>query len=177
MNQPSLTIQRPAEPTAPNLSEELEPLLAAFTNAYEALIESLKDHRAAISTADARALSEVIAREHQALERLSQLEQHRRTLVGAGPDHKTQPRLSALARTLEEPARSRAVEACENLKQLATAAQKHQRLVAQASQSLASHMEGLMRQVAQRLSHAGTYGRKGRVENGTPVVTGLDIRR
>ena len=41
---------------------------------------------------------------------------------------------------------------------------------------MASHIDGLVRQVAQRLSHAGTYGAGGRVEVKAPVVSGLDVR-
>ena len=41
---------------------------------------------------------------------------------------------------------------------------------------MATHIDGLVRQVAQRLSHAGTYGSGGRVEVKAPVVSGLDVR-
>lgn len=40
---------------------------------------------------------------------------------------------------------------------------------------LISHMEGLMRQVARRLSHSGTYGRKGYVETVPTVVSAVDL--
>jgi hypothetical protein len=54
-----------------------------------------------------------------------------------------------------------------------------------ALESLAQHMEGLVRQVAQRLSHAGVYSSRGRVEAGAAnhtliggglVTSALDIR-
>jgi hypothetical protein len=36
-------------------------------------------------------------------------------------------------------------------------------------------MRGLMQQVAGKLSHAGTYGRRGRVEPVGAVMTGVDL--
>ena len=45
-----------------------------------------------------------------------------------------------------------------------------------ATVSLLAHMEGLMRHVGRRLSHAGTYGRRGVVEAGGVVVSCVDLR-
>jgi hypothetical protein len=50
------------------------------------------------------------------------------------------------------------------------------RAVAAATRAMMLHVEGLMRQVDRHLSHAGTYGRRGTVEAGGPVLSALDLR-
>jgi hypothetical protein len=42
--------------------------------------------------------------------------------------------------------------------------------------AVAAHMEGVLRQIAGRLSHAGTYGRGGAVDASVQVVSALDVR-
>jgi hypothetical protein len=37
-------------------------------------------------------------------------------------------------------------------------------------------VEGLMRHVGRKLSHAGTYGRRGVVEAGQQVISALDMK-
>ena len=52
--------------------------------------------------------------------------------------------------------------------------------VRSAAETLSSHMEGLVRQVCQRMSHAGTYGRGGLAgadgRGGVQVVSSVDVR-
>ena len=54
---------------------------------------------------------------------------------------------------------------------------REQSIVREASSSVLSHMRGLMHQLSNRLSHAGTYGAGGKVSAGPVVVSGLDIRQ
>jgi len=44
-----------------------------------------------------------------------------------------------------------------------------------AADTLAKHMDGLMRSVARELNHAKTYSNRGRVDAGPAVVSALDI--
>jgi hypothetical protein len=44
-----------------------------------------------------------------------------------------------------------------------------------AADTLARHMDGLMRSVARELNHSKTYSSRGRVDAGPSVVSALDI--
>ena len=64
----------------------------------------------------------------------------------------------------------------QRLKTLMNELQRERGTVRAATESLLAHMEGLMRQVARKLSHAGTYGPQGAVGAGNQqVVSGLDV--
>ena len=64
----------------------------------------------------------------------------------------------------------------ERLRELLARLQREHAALKEASLALAGHMEGLMRQLSKRLSHAGTYGRTGMVESRVQVVSALDLR-
>jgi hypothetical protein len=54
--------------------------------------------------------------------------------------------------------------------------QEEQNLLRVVSRVLLAHMEGLMRQIAQSMSHSGTYARSGVVPSSPAVVTSLDLK-
>ncbi|MEM7623825.1 MAG: flagellar protein FlgN [Planctomycetota bacterium] len=152
----------------------LEPLLDDLIGAHDRLITALVAHREAMRQADGNALSLIIADEHKIYGELRDLE-HRRASVAAAV-HGPETKLSELAKGLPEPSRGRCLAKCEQLRTLATEARDLNGTVAQSSKMLGEHVAGVMNRVSKSLSHAGTYGRMGRVESKASVVSGLDVR-
>lgn len=166
-------MQKDAE-LPPEMAGRLEPLVLALISAHEELIKLLERHRAAISAADARALGEVVGTERDVLTRIESLDRDCRAALGHKPGVAALT-MTTLAKALPSPEGPRLAESAAYLRALASRARTLQASVREASESMASHINGLMRQVSQRLSHAGTYGAGGRVESKASVVSGLDV--
>lgn len=164
---------RPAQAVAAEIGEPL----ARLIERYEAFVGVLEDHRAAIGRADGRAIDGAIVREDELLRELLDLDARCRAALGQ--DGRNAPEsgwtLTRLGGALGGEAGDRLSETAAYLKTLTGRAELLQRGVREASRAMASHIDGLVRQVSQRLSHAGTYGAAGRVESGAPVVSGLDV--
>ncbi len=156
------------------LAERIEPMVLELISAHERLIRILEKHRAAISSADARVLGDVVRDEREVLEQIASLDRSCRGVLdewtGAGP-----VTVTALAGLLPPPEGPRLAESAAYLRALASRARTLQSTVREASESLSAHINGLMRQVSQRLSHAGTYGPGAKVESRASVVSGLDM--
>lgn len=175
-----------AAPTAPTLSPtslaaELAPLLSAMTATAQAYLVALRDHRDAVRRADPTSMSEAMSREAECLQQLSKLEDTRRRLVqraeGAGFWPGKGPiTLSGLAAKTPDDRKGLLVAAASHLRSLMQEATREQGVLRQAAIALAGHVEGIVRQVAQSLSHTGTYGRMGVVAAGPAVVSALDLR-
>lgn len=79
-----------------------------------------------------------------------------------------------------EPVRTRLAGVAAALRDVLNRLHREHLAIRAAAEALSSHMEGLMRQVYQRLSHAGTYGRggapAGAVGGGVQVVSSVDVR-
>lgn len=153
------------------LGTELEALLAKLLQAHERLLQAIEQHRIALSHASGDEIRAAVEQETTALVEIADLERARATLVGAN-----EPRtLSQLAETLPEPARDRILGMAAQLRELIQVLRTRQAIVRSATRSLLSHTHGLMAQVGAALSHAGTYGRAGRVQSTTPACAALDL--
>lgn len=177
--------------TDPEIAE-LEQLLQGLLKENEALLALAAVHRAAIARADPGALGECVQRQNEVVTRVTELELRRMALVGrladrmrslapAGSDRVSEgvpdrPTITWLARTLPEPVRARLVALADRLRDLLARLQREHAALREASATLAAHMDGLMRQLAGKLSHAGTYGRRGTVESPVQVISALDLR-
>lgn len=169
---------------------ELEELLQHLLSEHEELLALAGTHRQAIQNADPATLGECVQRQTEVTKRVGALESRRLALVsrlaekmkplqrdgraeGAVPDR---PTITSIARGLAEPVRTRLVALADRLRELLARLQREHAALREASAALAAHMEGLMRQMAKKLSHAGTYGRRGLVESRVQVVSALDLR-
>ena len=83
--------------------------------------------------------------------------------------------LSDLAKCTPGDVRGKLAAAAATLRALVTRVSQEAASLRSATMTLMAHMEGLMRQVARSLSHAGTYGQRG-VVAGNQIVTSLDVR-
>jgi hypothetical protein len=162
---------------------DIERLLIDLSREHELLIASMARHRRAISTANPGEIGACIA-EHAAIaERIAHLDNTRDRLLARCAGHarqpSTPPTITDLASTLSEPSRSRILEHAGSLKTILLRVHAEQRVVRAAAESLATHMDGLMRQITRKLSHSGTYSppaRAGASVAPPPVVTSLDLR-
>lgn len=159
------------------LTGKLGPLLDELIEAHETLLGAAVSHRAAIARADAAAMGESADRQAGELARIAALDHRRRQLSApfATRDHGAKgPTIRDLAANLDEPERSGVIERADRLRGLVERVRREHGTVRAAAESLVAHMEGLMRQVARRLSHAGTYG-PGGVVGPDRVVSGIDL--
>lgn len=166
------TAQASPSRTAPD-ADRLDTLLAELIEEHRALLGLARDHRAALASADAARLETVVVRTGEVLSRIRAVETERQRLT-AGPDGRPGT-LDQLLHALDETDRGRLSDRAATLRELVRTVQREHQTVRAASEALATHMRGLMQQVASRLSHAGTYGRAGRVEPAGTVVSGVDV--
>jgi len=171
---------------------ELETLLRELLLEHEQLLTVTGMQKQAISKADTGALATCVHQQNVIVQRVAELEKRRLGLVarlgerlrpahsakigsqsGIVPDR---PTIAWLAQTFPEPTRGRVVAAADRLRDLLAKLHKEHVSLKEATTTLATHMEGVLRQVAGRLSHAGTYGRRGIVETRVQVVSTLDMK-
>lgn len=192
MTTPTHTTPRrpgPALQTQPRLSperlaDEVSSLLDALTLTYTRLEASGTDQREAIRSADTQRLAHANAQQERASADLSKLDAKRREIVGLAcstfTELRTKPATTTTLRDLVRctPASQREglASRAEALRALIARVQTQQSSLSGIAQGLLSHAEGVLRQVARSISHAGTYGPKGYVEAGGSVTTSLDLR-
>jgi hypothetical protein len=178
--------------TVDAMGGELEGLLKDLLAEHERLLALAGEHRAAIRGADAAALGECVKRQNQAVQRIAELETRRLTLaarMGAAPAPGVggrgvatavagaeRPTVTRLAASLTEPLRGRVMAIASRLREVLERLRKEHAALREAAGVLGAHMDGLMRQITGRLSHAGTYGRRGAVDARVQVVSALDVR-
>jgi len=154
----------------------LAPVLDALIAEHEALVGLFERHRAAIGRADGAAIESLSAEESRRFERIAALDAERRGLMVVGGRARPELRITELAGTQPEPARTALVERARRLREVIERVREAHGVVRTASDSLLSHLRGVMQQIGSRLSHAGTYGRDGAVRASAQVMTGLDVR-
>lgn len=148
---------------------ELELVLAALLREHEAMLDSVRAHRRAISAADPGALSASLATQQGIMQRIAEAEHQRhtlvRTVIDADADLRRRdraglppPKVTELLERVPPGARPRLSDLARRLRELAESVRQEQRTVRVAAETLAAHMHGLMQQIGRRLSPAGTYG-------------------
>lgn len=156
------------------LDVALELLLVGLIAEHERLLDAVERHRAAISRADASLIQAAVNEQAEILGRIADLERRRAAVARTPAGHPIT--ISDLARTLPEPPRTRLLQMTERLRSLIHALRDRQAVVRAATQALLAHTHGLMAQVGAALSHAGTYGRAGRVQPANvPASAVLDL--
>lgn len=171
------TMPPSTRPTAstPNPADvdRLDALLGSLIDEHRTLLALAGEQHEAIVAADMKRLGNVIEQTGDVLQRVQKVESQRQRLV-ARPDGRPST-LDELMTVVDAASQERLTERSGALRGLIQQVQTEQEAVKEASAALANHMHGLMQQVARKLSHSGTYGRAGRVENKSPVMTGVDV--
>lgn len=169
--------RHPKQPDPHALLDELAAVLGSLLREHEALLDVTARHRQAIATADMLALRTVNEQQQQAAERMAHLERRRQQLAAALAPHAPEGAagtLPALAAAFPH-ARDTLTALADRIRDVAGRLSREQRAVRIAAEALAEHMQGLMKQVARKLSHAGTYGRRGSVDARVQVTSALDL--
>jgi hypothetical protein len=170
--------------TITQVTQRLDALLSAMIIANQRLESAIGAHRDALRGADQRGVEAAISKHHDAIKQVAFLEQQRRELVtqairsvpaltGMRPEQLT---LTLLASHADQHARAGLSAKARTLRELVVRVQGGAATLKTATMSLLAHMEGLMRQVGQQLSHAGTYSRRGVVEPGGTVISAVDMQ-
>jgi hypothetical protein len=160
---------------------ELETLLRELITEYERLNELAGKRQDAMRHADTRTLGEMIGAENLSVQRVADLERRRLPLVGemakrlAAPP-KTEVTITWLAQRLSGAAGDRLAGLASRLRGLIQALLRTNEASKKTAETLATHMDGLMRQVAASLNHARTYSASGMVTAGPRVVTAIDVK-
>ncbi|MDX2017794.1 MAG: flagellar export chaperone FlgN [Planctomycetota bacterium] len=184
---------KPAKPAqnraeVPLLVQDLRGVMLGLLREHEELAALVKEQERAVRSAKPADVQAVTLRQQATLGRIAELESKRSTIVAMYAQVRSDlpaPTLTAIAGTLDEPHRGELSALAARLRTTIEGVRETQRVVGLALETLAQHMEGLVRQVAQRLSHAGVYSSRGRVEAGAAnhtliggglVTSALDIR-
>lgn len=183
--------QSPGWTLRPEHAAALEGLLRDLTAHHEAAVVLCREHRAAIARADHHAIGLCVMRQQAAGSVLAELDLRRMRLVAAAvptpakaaatkpADRRTspvpEPRLSELAAQAPGAWRERLLDRAEALREVMRSAAREQDILRQASESLLSHMKGLMVQVSRQLSATGTYARTHTPPEHAQVLTGIDL--
>ncbi len=166
---------------SPKSATELAAIFAGLHEQYTTFHGLLLAQREAIRAANPPLLAHIGELQLAALRAISALEDRRRVLVNTVSDtgHWTGPTpitLTSLAEHAPKGQNDSLRATAASLRGVMSACQVEQTSLKAAAQSLAAHIEGVMRQIARTLSHAGTYGRRGVVDCSTAVTTALDLR-
>jgi hypothetical protein len=156
----------------------LESLAAAYAQALVAI----EAQRSALRAADTAALAHATRQSEQAALKLSNLDQSRRELIVqaqrlfpalAGSNITT---ISAVIGCFDPSLATPLAKLCQSTREAGATLAASSGQVRTAVVSIAAHIQGMMQQVGKKLSHAGTYGRRGRVEQHGVVVSALDVK-
>lgn len=153
--------------------DKLESLLEDLEAEHQRLLELAGLQREAIIRADAKELGVVVEETTQTLGRIAGIERTRQQVVKL-PDGSI-PSVQQITPHIDPQHAQTLSERSTSLRNLILKVKEEHEAVRLASQALSNHMNGLMEQVTAKLSHTGTYGRRGSV---TParaqVVSSLD---
>lgn len=163
--------------------DELDRVLRRLIEEHEGLLVLAQEHRRAIAAADVTAMQACLGQQAAALARVQQLEVRRRQVssglvTGPAPAQVLlgTPTVTTIADRAGEPVRTRLRGLGDRLREVLNRLHGEHAAVREAAETLSAHMEGVMRQVCRRLSHAGTYGPGASIDTRTAVVTSLDVR-
>jgi hypothetical protein len=175
---------RTPQPGPAELAADLRALLAEYGARYEELHGHAIGQREALRRADAAGVEREATLQAAVLAQIAVLDRRRDELINAaaavlpglaGPNSGPVS-LGRIAAALPAAGAGELVAAAGRLRALVRQTSDLMRSLGQASRSLVTHFEGLMRQVDRYVSHAGVYGRRGIVEAGPAVVSSLDLR-
>jgi FlgN protein len=162
---PEQTIAEQADPGAQG-----EALLRELMDAYALLSALGKEQRACLSRADGPGVERCAVSQVGLAQRIAELDRRRQVLCGGAG-----VAISAWAERLPGPAGARLKELAGRARELIARVHREYRVVHQATLSLVTHVDGIVQQVARRLSPTGAYGPCGRVQPGRGAAGGLDL--
>lgn len=166
------------------LAQHLTRVLDDLSDAYTQLRVQVDVQREAIRAADTQAIARSLDHQQRLARTIAQADQQRRELVlharrvlpGIAQHRAEVVTLTDVIRALPQEQRAGLEAKAGMLKALVQDVAQRTATMRAATATLLAHMEGLIRQVGRTLSHAGTYSRRGIVDPGGLVVSGVDLR-
>jgi len=170
----SLTLNRSDRAPGAIDTDRLDTMLGKLEHEHLELLELAKAHKDALSHASAGELHDITMKTSEVLVRIAQIEDARQEMITH--DYGSMASLDVLMEQFNTSDRDRIGQRRTRLRELIIRVKEEQDAVRQASENLAGHMRGLIKQVSASLSHAGTYSRAGAVDpSRTQVMSSLDL--
>jgi hypothetical protein len=174
--------------TPQDLAARVGAVLDELREVHEGLLAVTLRQREAMRAADPARVRDATREQAELAARLRTLEARRNQLVSEAVDAGLARRSDASAKsgpvTLRDLAaacpssdRQRLTDVATRLRALMERVALETRTTRAATVTLLAHVEGVLRQVAGKLSHTGTYSRRGTVDAGVAVVSALDLRQ
>jgi hypothetical protein len=155
-------------------TDRLDNMLGQLESEHVSLLDLAKAHKDALTHASVEELNAITMKTSETLMRIAQIEDDRRAMIIS--DNGSIASLDQLMEKFDEGDRDRIGQRRTKLRELISRVKEEQDAVRLASENLANHMRGLIKQVSASLSHAGTYSRVGAVDpSRTQVVSSLDV--
>lgn len=162
-------------------------ILAEMTREHQRWLVLIEQHREAVRAADPRRVERALESQRHLMANLASIEQTRQETVRSlwkrfGPPaqgalNEPLPKLGVLLGVLPMPQRDSLRAQAQELRALIDRVRFEENSLRAATAALSAHIEGLMRHVGRRLSHAGTYGRRGVVEPTPALAAAVDLVR
>ncbi len=160
--------------TRPIDTDRLDSMLGKLEDEHTTLLDLAKAHKDALTHASVAELNAITMQTSDVLMRIAQIEDARRTMITN--DTGSLASLDQLMEQFNASDRDRIGKRQTRLRELIMRVKDEQDAVRVASENLANHMRGLIKQVGASLSHAGTYSRGGAVDpSRSQVVSSLDV--
>ena len=157
----------------------LETTLAELAREYDRLERLGADRLSAMRTADLSGVAQTIGAEGKIAGRIAELDQRRAEaagelgeLLGVADEQVT---ASTLARRAAGKVGDAVLDAAGQLRAVIERVQRQNARAQITAQTLAAHMQGVLRAAHGKLNHSGAYGSRGVVAPGPAVVSMLDL--
>jgi chromosome segregation ATPase len=167
---------------APSVNDgfaDLESTLLAQEVCYQRLRELVGRRREAIRTADLELLKETLDEERSLVTRVSELDRRRTATAAELAKRLGAPQQAGSIRALiaraPQAARERLQQLADRLRFEVEAVKEESARVRAAADALAQHVAGVLQSVSSAFATTKTYGRAGRVANGS-AIRSIDIR-
>ena len=160
--------------------DEQETVVEALVQRYEQMLGVAQQRHEAVRRADPALVTATVEHERTLAQEVAQLESQRAQIVrglaiALSSDAGEKTTISWIGQRVGGERGERLLRTAAQLRTKLERVQTENEIVRRALMHLASHMEGLWRQVATVLNHARTYGRAGMVEPGPRVVSAVDV--
>lgn len=154
------------DPVIQKQVDRLESMLREQLELHQQLRAVLGRKRQALRDAKRAELDDCSRAENDFVQKISELEKRRLTLVGEltlkiAPSAKEPMRLDQLAAMLPEPSRGRLLVLRQQLRELMQQVRDDANVVRRATEAVSRHMQGLMQSVAAAINGSGSYGATG----------------
>ncbi|XAM01004.1 flagellar protein FlgN [Phycisphaeraceae bacterium D3-23] len=154
---------------------QLEATLTQSAERHEQLLSLMRRQRDALRQAQGEQVADLSRQENAVVQAISELEKRRLELVAsltvAVLPGATQPmRMRELAEQLPEPARGRLLVLREKLRERIVAVKEQSSVSRRASESLLSHMQGLVQSLSHVSARGAGYDRPGVSRHALPAI-------